>query len=70
MPSIAPTYSQRSRSLSSEHAGTDLVDGGQTVEDAEHESCVAVGVARDLHVERVHQHLIERVGAQRLRQLA
>ena len=48
---------------------TDLVDGWETVENAEHQTRVAVHVARDLDVESIHQHLIQRVRAYGLRHL-
>jgi len=46
------------------------VDGRQAVDDAEHELCVADVVVRRPDAESVHQHLVERAGAQWVRQLA
>jgi len=47
-----------------------LVDGGQTVENAEHELRVACLVIRHLNTQGIHQHLIQRTGTQGVRQLA
>lgn len=50
--------------------GTHPVDLGQAVEDGEHQLSVALRVVRQHDSQRVHQHLVQTLGEQRLRQLS
>lgn len=49
--------------------GTHPVDLGQAVKDGKHELGVALGVVRQHDGECVHQHLVQTLGEERLRQL-
>ena len=47
-----------------------LVNGGQAVDDAEHNDGVAVRIVGDLNRHGIQQHLVKSIGQQRLGQLA